>query len=74
MGKATITIVDEPKDEVRFHADFDPELKDDSVASPAQAIAIAMLSKVNLNGLEKTLAPFVSNPKEEPQPQEKIND
>lgn len=88
MGKAIITITDE-QDEVRFRIDFDPELKNDSMASPAQAVAIGMLQKVKLDGLEKTLAPFVNgayiatdagntiyvkNPKEEPQPQEKIDD
>ncbi len=73
MSKAIITIVDE-QDDVTFSVEFDPEIKDDSATSPAQAVAIAIMENVKLDGLEQTLAPFVENPEEEPQPQEKINE
>ncbi len=59
MGKAVITISDEPKNEVNFKVDFDPELTKDAVPSPAQFIAIDVLTRIKQEGLEKILAPYM---------------
>lgn len=61
MATATIVISDEPKNEINFKVDFDPELsKDSPVPSPAQLVAIDTLTRIKQEGLEKILAPYMN--------------
>jgi hypothetical protein len=59
MGKAVITISDEPKNEVNLKVDFDPELTKDAVPTPAQMVAIDTVTRMKQDGLEKILAPYM---------------
>lgn len=59
MAKATIVISDEPKNEVNLKVDFDPELTKDSIPSPAQVVAIDIVTRMRQEGLEKILAPYM---------------
>jgi hypothetical protein len=60
MGKATITISDQPKNEINFNVQFDPELSEDTAPGPAQLVALDALTRIKQEGLEKILAPYMS--------------